>query len=204
MRRIAAGAVALVCALVLSGCGLQFSLGFGTEKDGRFDGTEITVPVLYASGTKGVLATQRITAASAEGAGLSIDITENDVSGVDPVTQSATWTAVTAATLLTGARPDTAYTFGFDTRIATPAAGPSPPSVSSRCTTAPRSSRGWRCPERSRRSGRSGRCPGSPNRSRPRSRPEASTRSSCPRGNASSATLRAAPSTSTSSPRRGA
>ncbi|MBT9607552.1 hypothetical protein [Microbacterium sp.] len=123
MRRIAAGAVALVCALVLSGCGLQFSLGFGTEKDGRFDGTEITVPVLYASGTKGVLATQRIAAASAEGAGLSIDITENDVSGVDPVTQSATWTAVTAATLLTGARPDTAYTFGFDTRIATPAAG---------------------------------------------------------------------------------
>lgn len=123
MRRLAAGAVALVCALVLSGCGLQFSLGFGTETDGRFDGTEITVPVLYASGKKGVLATQRITAASAEGAGLSIDITENDVSGVDPVTQSATWTAVTAATLLTGARPDTAYTFGFDTRLATPAAG---------------------------------------------------------------------------------
>ncbi len=54
---------------------------------------------------------------------MSIDITENDVSGVDPVTQSATWTAVTAATLLTGARPDTAYTFGFDARIATPAAG---------------------------------------------------------------------------------
>ncbi|MCC4247386.1 MULTISPECIES: S16 family serine protease [Microbacterium] len=123
MRRTAAAAVALVCALVLSGCGLKFSLGFGTGEDGRFDGTELTVPVLYASGKKGVLATQRITAASAEGAGLSIDITENDVSGVDPVTQSATWTAVTAATLLTGARPDTAYTFGFDTRLATPAAG---------------------------------------------------------------------------------
>lgn len=123
MRRTAAAVVALVCALVLSGCGLQFSLGFGTGEDGRFDGTEVTVPVLYASGKKGVLATQRIAAASAEGEGLRIDITENDVSGVDPVTQSATWTAVTAATLLTGARPDTAYTFAFDTRIATPAAG---------------------------------------------------------------------------------
>lgn len=123
MRRTAAAAVALVSVLVLSGCGLQFSLGFGAGSDGRFEGSEITVPVLYASGKKGVLASQRITAASADGDGLSVDITENDVSGVDPVTQSATWTAVTAATLLTGARPDTAYTFGFDTRLATPAAG---------------------------------------------------------------------------------
>lgn len=123
MRRTAAVAVALVSVLVLSGCGLQFSLGFGAGSDGRFEGSEITVPVLYASGKKGVLASQRITAASADGDGLSVDITENDVSGVDPVTQSATWTAVTAATLLTGARPDTAYTFGFDTRLATPAAG---------------------------------------------------------------------------------
>lgn len=123
MRRTAAAAVALVSVLVLSGCGLQFSLGFGTGSDGRFEGSEITVPVLYASGKKGVLAAQRITASSADGDGLSVDITENDVSGVDPVTQSATWTAVTAATLLTGARPDTAYTFGFDTRLATPAAG---------------------------------------------------------------------------------
>jgi len=123
VRRIAAAAAALVPLLVLSGCGLQFSLGFGIGSDGRFEGSEITVPVLYASGKKGVLASQRITAASADGGGLSVDITENDVSGVDPVTQSATWTAVTAATLLTGARPDTAYTFGFDTRLATPAAG---------------------------------------------------------------------------------
>ena len=125
MRRTAAAVVALVCALVPSGCGLQFSLGVGTGEDGRFAGTEVTVPVLYASGKKGVLATQRIAAASAEGEGLRIGITENDVSGVDPVTQSATWTAVTAATLLTGARPDTADTFAFDTRIATPAAGAS-------------------------------------------------------------------------------
>ncbi len=121
--RIGAAALALVCALALSGCGLQFSLGFGTETDGRFDGTEIEVPVLFAAGAKGGVTTQRITAASADGGELRIDITENDVSGVDPVTQSATWTAVTAATLLTGARPDTAYTFGFDARIATPAAG---------------------------------------------------------------------------------
>lgn len=121
--RIGAVALAFVCALVLSGCGLQFSLGFGTDTDGRFDGTEIEVPVLYAAGTSGGVTTQRITASPADGGELRIDITENDVSGVDPVTQSATWTAVTAATLLTGARPDTAYTFGFDARIATPAAG---------------------------------------------------------------------------------
>lgn len=113
----------LACALALAGCDVKFSLGFGTGSDGTFEGSELTVPVLFASGKKGGVTAQRITAQSADGGDLSIDITENDVSGVDPVTQSATWTAVTAATLLTGARADTAYTFGFDARIATPAAG---------------------------------------------------------------------------------
>ncbi len=123
MRRRAGIALVLVGVLALAGCDLKFSLGFGTGSDGTFEGSEVTVPVLYASGSKGGLTSQRITAASADGGDLSIDITENDVSGVDPVTQSATWTAVTAATLLTGARPDTAYTFGFDARLATPSAG---------------------------------------------------------------------------------
>ncbi len=124
-RRRGAIGLVLALALVLSGCNLSlpFSLGFGTGADGRFDGSEVTVPVLYAGATAGGVTSQRITASSAEDAGLSIDITENDVSGVDPVTQASTWTAVTAATLLTGARADTAYTFGFDARIATPAAG---------------------------------------------------------------------------------
>ncbi len=123
MRRRAGIALVLVGVLALAGCDLKFSLGFGTGSDGTFEGSEVTVPVLYASGSKGGLTSQRITAASADGGDLSVDITENDVSGVDPVTQSATWTAVTAATLLTGARPDTAYTFGFDARLATPSAG---------------------------------------------------------------------------------
>lgn len=123
VRAATATALALACALVLAGCDLKFSLGFGSGSDGSFSGSELTVPVLYTSGKKGGVTSQRITADSADGGDLSIDITENDVSGVDPVTQSATWTAVTAATLLTGARPDTAYTFGFDARIATPAAG---------------------------------------------------------------------------------
>jgi hypothetical protein len=122
-RPAAATALALACMLVLAGCDLGFSLGFGGKPDGHFEGSELTVPVLYVSGGKGGVASQRITAASADGGDLSIDITENDVSGVAPVTQSATWTAVTAATLLTGARPDTAYTFGFDARINTQAAG---------------------------------------------------------------------------------
>ncbi|MDQ1075734.1 S16 family serine protease [Microbacterium sp. SORGH_AS_0969] len=122
-RAAAVTALALACTLVLAGCDLGFSLGFGGKPDGHFEGSELTVPVLYVSGGKGGVATQRITAEAADGGDLSIDITENDVSGVAPVTQSATWTAVTAATLLTGARPDTAYTFGFDARINTPAAG---------------------------------------------------------------------------------
>jgi len=123
LRSAAATVVALACTLVLAGCDLGFSLGFGTGSDGHFEGAELTVPVLYVSGGKGGVTTQRITADSADGGELSIDITENDVSGVAPVTQSASWTAVTAATLLTGARPDTAYTFGFGARINTPAAG---------------------------------------------------------------------------------
>ncbi|MDF2991273.1 MAG: archaeal serine protease [Microbacterium sp.] len=123
LRGAAATAVALACTLVLAGCDLGFSLGFGTGSDGHFEGSELTVPVLYVSGGKGGVTTQRITADAADGGELRIDITENDVSGVAPVTQSATWTAVTAATLLTGARPDTAYTFGFGARINTPAAG---------------------------------------------------------------------------------
>lgn len=122
-RGVAATALALACTLVLAGCDLGFSLGFGGKSDGHFEGSELTVPVLYVSGGKGGVASQRITAEAADGGDLRIDITENDVSGVAPVTQSATWTAVTAATLLTGARPDTAYTFGFDARINTPAAG---------------------------------------------------------------------------------
>jgi len=122
-RAVAATALALACTLVLAGCDLGFSLGFGGKSDGHFEGSELTVPVLYVSGGKGGVASQRITAEAADGGDLRIDITENDVSGVAPVTQSATWTAVTAATLLTGARPDTAYTFGFDARINTPAAG---------------------------------------------------------------------------------
>ncbi|MEV8239953.1 S16 family serine protease [Microbacterium testaceum] len=122
-RAAAVTALALACTLVLAGCDLGFSLGFGGKPDGHFEGSELTVPVLYVSGGKGGVASQRITAEAADGGDLSIDITENDVSGVAPVTQSATWTAVTAATLLTGARPDTAYTFGFDARINTPAAG---------------------------------------------------------------------------------
>lgn len=123
--RSAAVALIAVLALVLSGCSLSlpFSLGFGSGGDGTFDGSELTVPVLYTSGAKGGVTTQRITAAPAPDGELRIAITENDVSGVDPVTQSATWTAVTAATLLVGARTDTAYTFGFGARIATPAAG---------------------------------------------------------------------------------
>ncbi|MBD8510854.1 hypothetical protein IFU08_14955 [Microbacterium sp. CFBP 8790] len=122
-RPLVTTALALVCVVVLAGCDLRFSLGFGTGSDGSFDGDELTVPVLYAHGAKGGVTSQRITAASADGGDLSIDITENDVSGVAPVTQSATWTAVAAATLLTGARPDTAYTFGLDARIDTPGAG---------------------------------------------------------------------------------
>ncbi|MEX0153149.1 hypothetical protein [Microbacterium sp. LMI1-1-1.1] len=118
-----AGLAALTIALSACGLSLPFSLGFGSGSDGTFDGSELTVPVLHSSGAKGGVTTQRITATPADGAGLSIDITENDVSGVDAVTQSGTWAAVTAATLLTGAQPDTAYTFGFDARIATPAAG---------------------------------------------------------------------------------
>jgi uncharacterized protein len=127
-RRAAVVAGALVSALALAGCGsipLPFTFGnseAAAEADG-FQASEVTVNVLYAAGDTGGVAQQRISVEPSEDGELSIDISEDEVSGVGAMTQAASWNAVSVATLLTGAPLDVAYRFAFDGKIDGPSAG---------------------------------------------------------------------------------
>ncbi|MFE1664523.1 S16 family serine protease [Microbacterium sp. P02] len=79
--------------------------------------------VLYAAGDTGGVAAQRISVKPSDDGDLSIDISEDEVSGVGEMTQAASWNAVSVATLLTGAPLDVAYRFAFDGMIDGPSAG---------------------------------------------------------------------------------
>ena len=124
-----ASAVALLttAALALSGCfpipptGPTDSEGPGGSAGYR--NSEIEVNVLYAAGESGGVATQRISVEPSEDGDLSIDISEDEVSGVGAMTQAASWNSVSVATLLTGAPLDVAYRFAFDGKIDGPSAG---------------------------------------------------------------------------------
>lgn len=126
-RRPAAVAVAALTVLALSGCGLvPFPVTFGDSEGadtGGFRSSETTVNVLYAAGDTGGVAQQRISVEPSDDGELSIDISEDEVSGVGAMTQAASWNAVSVATLLTGAPLDVAYRFAFDGRIDGPSAG---------------------------------------------------------------------------------
>ncbi len=97
--------------------------GGGDGGTAGFRSAETEVQVLYAAGDTGGVATQRISVAPSEDGDLSIDISEDEVSGVGDMTQAASWNAVSVATLLTGAPLDVAYRFAFDGRIDGPSAG---------------------------------------------------------------------------------
>jgi uncharacterized protein len=79
--------------------------------------------VLYAADETGGVATQRISVEPSDDGELSIDISQDEVSGVGDMTQAASWNAVSVATLLTGAPLDVAYRFAFDGSIDGPSAG---------------------------------------------------------------------------------
>jgi uncharacterized protein len=127
-RRLGIAAGVLTLALALSGCGIvpmPFPLGSSGQnaaQDG-YRSSETTVNVLYAAGDTGGVAQQRISVAPSEDGELSIDISEDEVSGVGDMTSAASWNAVSVATLLTGAPLDVAYRFAFDGRIDGPSAG---------------------------------------------------------------------------------
>jgi uncharacterized protein len=128
-RRPLLAAGLLVAALLVSGCGVvPFPLSFGDPDDGGgaqagFAASDVTVNVLYAAGDTGGVAQQRISVEPSDDGELSIDISEDEVSGVGAMTQAASWNAVSVATLLTGAPLDVAYRFAFDGMIDGPSAG---------------------------------------------------------------------------------
>lgn len=128
IRRSSVVAGALAVAMLLSGCGsVPFPLSFadpdGDGGSSGFRATDVTVNVLYAAGDSGGVAQQRISVEPSDDGELSIDISEDEVSGVGAMTQAASWNAVSVATLLTGAPLDVAYRFAFDGRIDGPSAG---------------------------------------------------------------------------------
>jgi uncharacterized protein len=127
-RRALTLAGILVATLTATGCGIiPIPFGNGGGGDGAaetgFRSSETTVNVLYAAGDTGGVAQQRISVEPSEDGDLSIDISEDEVSGVGAMTSAASWNAVSVATLLTGAPLDVAYRFAFDGRIDGPSAG---------------------------------------------------------------------------------
>jgi hypothetical protein len=126
-RRRAIFAGATILALALTGCAtIPFPISFGTPDEGGeegFQSSETTVNVLYAAGDTGGVAQQRISVEPSDDGELSIDISEDEVSGVGDMTSAASWNAVSVATLLTGAPLDVAYRFAFDGQIDGPSAG---------------------------------------------------------------------------------
>ncbi len=107
---------------LLSGCSL-LPIPDLTPQGGSFAATEVTVNALYAAGDTGGVAPQRISAEPSDDGELSIEFSENEVTGFGDMTRAASWNAVTVATLLTGAPLATTYQFAFDGRIDGPSAG---------------------------------------------------------------------------------
>ncbi len=107
----------------LSGCVLLPPIGGGGNADGGFQGDEVTVQALYAAGDSGGVSPQRISVRPSEDGDLTIDFSEDEVTGFGDMTRAASWNAVTVATLLSGAPLATQYRFAFDGRIDGPSAG---------------------------------------------------------------------------------
>jgi uncharacterized protein len=128
-RRATTVVGALLAATLLAGCGaVPFPLSFGEPDDvgGEsvgFRATDVTVHALFVRGDSGGVAEQRISVGPSEDGELSIDISEDEVSGVGEMTQAAAWNAVSVTTLLTGAPLDVAYRFAYDDQIDGPSAG---------------------------------------------------------------------------------
>lgn len=98
-------------------------IGGGGNSNSGFQGEEVTVQALYAAGDTGGVSPQRISVGPSEDGSLTIDFSEDEVTGFGDMTRAASWNAVTVATLLSGAPLSTQYRFAFDGRIDGPSAG---------------------------------------------------------------------------------
>lgn len=87
------------------------------------DRGEVTVEALYVAGASGGHSTQRISFEPDPDGKLTIDISEDEVSGFGDMTRAASWNAVMVSTLLTGAPLTNRYRFEFSGNIDGPSAG---------------------------------------------------------------------------------
>lgn len=85
--------------------------------------TEVTVNVLYAAGPTGGQSQQKISVRASEDGEFSLDVSEDEVSGVGDMIRAASWNAVMVATMLTGASLANEYRFELSGRVDGPSAG---------------------------------------------------------------------------------
>lgn len=112
-------AVLAAASLVLTGC-----FGIGSSNQPRLSNTgEVTVNALYVAGDSGGHSPQRISVQPDPDGQLTIDISEDEVTGFGDMTRAASWNAVIVSTLLTGAPMTNRYRFEFSGRIDGPSAG---------------------------------------------------------------------------------
>ena len=124
--RFALAATALASVLAVTGCSFLVPVPIvegASGGSGGFRDSEVVVQALYVAGDTGGVSEQRISVAPSDDGDLSIDISQDEVSGVGDMTQAAAWNAVSVATLLTGAPLDVSYRFAYDGQIDGPSAG---------------------------------------------------------------------------------
>ncbi|MEO6941515.1 MAG: S16 family serine protease [Terrimesophilobacter sp.] len=114
-------AIVLASALLLSACAIFPEPSPSPSLQARK--TEVTVPVLYAAGPTGGQSLQTISVVPSADGHFTLDVSENEVSGVGDMIRAASWNAVMVATMLTGASLANKYRFQLSGRVDGPSAG---------------------------------------------------------------------------------
>lgn len=107
--------------LVLSGCAINLLLP--DDGNTRAQKSEVTVQVLYAAGPTGGQSAQKISVRPSPDGKFTLDVSEDEVSGVGDMIRAASWNAVMVATMLTGASLANEYRFELSGRADGPSAG---------------------------------------------------------------------------------
>ena len=120
-RRFALATV-LSASVALSDCAVE-PLTPPVVVDTQPQKSEVTVQVLYAAGPTGGHSEQKISVQPSDDGKFSLDVSEDEVSGVGDMIRAAAWNAVTVATMLTGASLSNSYRFELSGHVDGPSAG---------------------------------------------------------------------------------